>query len=115
MDWIPDHEHLDVYRVALQFVEDVHNLARRLPAGNSHLTDQLSRAATSVALNIAEGAGEYSRAEKKRFYRMAKRSASECTAVLDVLQIVHNLAPDEIAGRKRLAVRIIAMLVKLAK
>ena len=86
MDRTPDHEDLDVYRVSLQFVEDVHNLAKQLPAGNAHLTDQLLRAATSISLNIAEGAGEYSRAEKKRFYRMAKRSASESTAALDVLQ-----------------------------
>ncbi len=115
MDRTPDHEDLDVYRVSLQFVEDVHNLAKQLPAGNAHLTDQLLRAATSISLNIAEGAGEYSRAEKKRLYRMAKRSASESTAALDVLPIVHGLARDEIARQKRLAVRIIAMLVKLAK
>ena len=94
-------EDLDVYRVSLPFVEDVHNLAKRLPAGNAHLTDQFLRAATSISLDIAEGAGEYSRAEKKRFYRMAKRWASECTAVLDVPQIVHELAPDEIARQKR--------------
>ena len=44
----------------------------------------LRRAATSVVLDIAEGAGEYSKAEKARFYRIARRSASECAAVLDI-------------------------------
>jgi len=39
------------------------------------------RAATSVPLNIAEGAGEYSGAEKSRFYRIAKRSATECAGI----------------------------------
>ncbi|MBW3534903.1 MAG: four helix bundle protein, partial [Gemmatimonadetes bacterium] len=38
------------------------------------LEDQLDRAATSIVLNIAEGAGEFSLPDKQRFYRMAKRS-----------------------------------------
>ncbi len=37
-------------------------------------------------MNIAEGAGEYAVDEKARFYRMAKRSATECAGVLDVCQ-----------------------------
>jgi four helix bundle protein len=35
-------------------------------------------------LNIAEGAGEFSPSEKARFYRMARRSATECAAILHV-------------------------------
>lgn len=37
-----------------------------------------------MPLNITEGAGEYSKSEKERFYRMARRSATECTAIFDV-------------------------------
>jgi len=44
-----------------------------LPRGRTYLADQLQRAGTSVPLNIAEGAGEYSSNEKIRFYRMARR------------------------------------------
>jgi hypothetical protein len=39
-----------------------------LPRGRSHLADQLSRASTSIVLNIAEGAGKYSKADKRRYY-----------------------------------------------
>src|SRR3990172_8149091 len=46
--------------------------------------DQLQRAGTSVSLNIAEGAGEYSGSEKGRFYRMAKRSATECAGIFEI-------------------------------
>lgn len=38
----------------------------------------------SIPLNMAEGAGEYAIDEKSRFYRMAKRSATECASILDV-------------------------------
>ena len=35
-------------------------------------------------MNIAEGAGEFSKGEKARFYLMAKRPGTECAAVLDI-------------------------------
>ena len=44
----------------------------------------MQRAALSISLNIAEGNGGYSIDEKVRFYRMAKRSATECAWILDV-------------------------------
>ncbi len=66
-------------------------------------------------MNIAEGAGEFSRNEKARFYRMSKRSATECAAILDVcrrLKLVEQPRLDE--GREVL-LRIVAMLVKLVR
>ncbi|WP_242601982.1 four helix bundle protein [Legionella yabuuchiae] len=55
-----------------------------LPRSRAYLEDQLQRATSSIALNIAEGAGEYARHEKHRFFHMAKRSATECAAILDI-------------------------------
>ena len=71
-----DHERLDVYQTAVEWVSLVQDVADALPRGRSNLADQLQRAASSITLNIAEGAGEFSGAEKARFYRIAKRSAS---------------------------------------
>jgi 23S rRNA-intervening sequence protein len=70
---------------------------------------------TRIGLNIAEGAGEFSKGDKARFYRMAKRSATECAAVLDIcreLQI--TTAPPLIEGREIL-VTIVSMLIKLIR
>ena len=110
-----DHEKLDVYRLSITFVGHANAIVRALPIGNAPIADQLMRAATSVSLNIAEGAGEYSGKEKARFYRMAKRSATECAAVLDVCKEL-NLAPRDalVRGREQL-LRIVSMLVKLAQ
>jgi four helix bundle protein len=110
-----DHERLDVYRASLGIVVTSNRLVAALPPGYGYLTDQLRRAALSVTLNIAEGAGEYAPAEKARFYRMAKRSATECAAVLDVakeLAIADEAAAED--GLDRLF-KIVAMLVKLCK
>jgi len=45
-------------------------------------------------LNIAEGAGEFAPKEKVRFYRMARRSATESAAVLDVCRNLKLLADE---------------------
>ena len=79
-----DHEKLDLYQAAIEFVVLVDKMIPTLPRGRAYLIDQIQRAASSVALNIAEGAGEYSANEKIRFYRMAKRSATECASILDI-------------------------------
>jgi four helix bundle protein len=49
-----DHERLDVYRAALDFVVLCEDVLEPLPRGRAHLVDQLSRASTSIVLNIAE-------------------------------------------------------------
>ena len=72
-----DHERMEVYGVALAFVKQATAIRARLPRGRNPLADQLDRASVSVALNIAEGAGEFARKEKARFYRIARRSATD--------------------------------------
>jgi four helix bundle protein len=98
-----DHERLDVYRVALEFVVLASDVAGRMPKGRAYLADQLQRAATSIALNIAEGAGEFASAEKARFYRIARRSATESAAILDVCRKLNlDEARLHAAGREHL-------------
>ncbi len=110
-----DHEKLDVYRAALAFVRSAKRLRPKLVPGNAELADQLDRAALSVVLNIAEGAGEFARREKARFYRMARRSATECAATLDVARELGLIEPSVIDAEKRSLWSIVGMLVALAK
>jgi len=81
---ILDHERLDVYVVALDFVVFANEVVERLPRGRSHLADQLTRASTSIVLNLAEGAGKLSKPDKRRYYLTARGSATESAALLDV-------------------------------
>ena len=110
-----DHEKLDVYQAAIDFVVLVNIVVESLPRGRAYLADQLQRAGASIPLNIAEGAGEYSENEKCRFYRMARRSATECAGILDIclrLQIVEEIKYSE---ARELLIRIVAMLTRLAR
>lgn len=110
-----DHQRLDVYKAAIEFVALADTVANELPRGRGYLADQLRRAATSIALNIAEGAGEFSQQDKSRFYRMARRSATECAAAFDVCQCLNLLAQNKIENGYALLRRIISMLTKLAQ
>ena len=109
-----DFEKFDVYKVAIEFVILVDRIAEHLPRGRAYLADQLQRAATSIPFNIAEGAEEYSSSEKSRFYRMAKRSATECAAIFDVCRRLHLVEEAHYLEGRELLVRVVAMLTKLA-
>ncbi len=101
-----DHEKWDVYRAALDFIVVIKNIVEKFPRGNAYLIDQLQRAATSVPLNIAEGAGEHASDEKARFYRMAKRSATECSSILDVCKQLQLVDEEQHARGWELLLRI---------
>ena len=110
-----DYERLDVYGVAIDFVIAADAIAARATRGQGHgdLADQLRRASTSILLNLAEGAGEFASLEKARFYRMSKRSATECAALVEVsrrLALIDAEAADRARGT---LLRIVSMLVKL--
>ncbi|HEU0029287.1 MAG TPA: four helix bundle protein [Kofleriaceae bacterium] len=110
-----DHEKLDVYHCALDLLDLLDRVQEAMPAGRAHLKDQLDRASTSIVLNIAEGAGEFSLADKQRFYRIAKRSATEAAAILGILGRRASV-PFELLHPARLQIiRVVSMLVGLAK
>ena len=112
---IMDHEKLDVYQIAIEFVVLADEVIEHLPRGKAYLSDQLQRAASSISLNIAEGAGEYAVDEKVRFYRMAKRSATECAGILDVCQRLRLVEEKRYIMGRELLIRIVSMLVRMAQ
>ena len=109
------HESLDVYRASLDFIALAETISQSLPRGKSYLSDQLRRAAASIHLNIAEGAGEFSKRDKARFYRTARRSANECSAVLDICKGLGLGEPLWLEEGGRILLRIFQMLIRLVK
>ena len=109
-----DHEKLEVYREAVAFIAWLSALLEgsvRL----GEVKDQLDRASTSVALNIAEGNGKYGPKDRCRFFDIAHGSALECAAALDVLVAKGKLAPDQIRPGKERLQRIVRMVMGLIK
>jgi len=109
-----DHEKLDVYREAIAFCGWTGELLATITA-KAAAKDQLDRASTSIPLNIAEGNGKISERDRARFFEIARGSALECAACLDVL-LVRGLAnEDVIYGAKERLSRIVAMLMGMLR
>ncbi|MBU2102625.1 MAG: four helix bundle protein [Candidatus Omnitrophica bacterium] len=77
-------ENLEVYKKAIAFADEISNLTEGFSKGSYYLTDQLNRAALSIATNIAEGNGRYSKADRKNFFRISRGSAFECVPILEL-------------------------------
>jgi four helix bundle protein len=105
-----DAEKLDVYRVAVEFHVHALPLAMRSDAVTR---DQLRRASLSCVLNIAEGAGQRSRPQKRNLYGIARGSAMECAALVDVLRARQVATAEEAHIARALLVRIVQMLTRL--
>jgi four helix bundle protein len=109
------YQRLHVYQCAVRLLAHCTRLSNDAPKGYAPLADQLRRASISIPLNIAEGAGRPRATDAARFFGIARGSAMECGAILDVLTIVGGsdaILLDEALG---LVVRIVEMLSKMCR
>jgi len=104
-----DHEKLDVYRYPIAFCAWVGDFLPLITAKTS-AKDQLDRASTSVPLNIA-----FSVKDRARFLEMARGSALECAACLDVLVARKLATVEQTADAKVDLARIVRMMIGLLK
>ena len=110
-----DHEKLEVYQISIEFVSYVAGMACSLKGDHRHARDQLLRSSQSIPLNIAEGNGKRSLNDRNRFFEIARGSAMESAATLDVLVAAGACSKDQIERGKALVVRIVSMLYKMTK
>jgi len=106
-----DHERLDVYKAAIDFIAWVADLLDGLR--RSSAAKHLDEASQSIANNIAEGNGKRSRPDRCRFLDMARGSALECAACLDGLVARKQVSATEVAKGKELLERIVSMLWRM--
>ena len=116
MERLPfDFERLDVYQRAIEFLALAIRICARLPRGHAELRDQLKRASTSIPLNIAEASGKTTPADRANFHAIARGSALECAAILDVLKLYGAVTADDIGNGQVLLSRIVAMPTKMCR
>lgn len=109
-----DHEKVDVYRQAIEFCGWVGEFLGAISA-KAAAKDQLDRASTSIPLNIAEGNGKFSARDRSRFLEMARGSALECAACLDVLLVRKLASNQQVADQKEKLAKIVQMLIDLLR
>ena len=74
-------ENLEIWQLALDYIDLIYAIAEQLPQREEfNLKSQIRRAATSIALNIAEGSTGQTDLEQARFLGLALRYLIETVA-----------------------------------
>ena len=76
----------------------------------SYSKDQLQRASFSIALNVAEGSGRFSKPDRKNFFTIARSSVFECVAIIDILKDENTITNNEYYKLEQLADEISRIL-----
>jgi four helix bundle protein len=106
------HEKLTVYQRALEFAAWSQDLVESLTKKTS-TRDHLERSGDSIALNIAEGNGKFSKKDRARFFQIAHGSALESAACLDLLVARRCYSRDAIVSGNAILEEIVKMLFTL--
>ncbi|HTL77768.1 MAG TPA: four helix bundle protein [Candidatus Babeliales bacterium] len=106
------HEKLTVYQRALEFAAWSQELIESVTKKTS-THDQLGRSGDSIALNITEGNGKFSRRDRARFFQIAHGSTLESAACLDLLVARRCCSHDAIVKGKATLEEIVRMLFKM--
>jgi len=77
-------EKLNVYQKAVDFADRICGVTSNFPKSYYFLRDQLNRASLSIAANIAEGNGRFTKADRKYFFVIARGSIQECVPLLEL-------------------------------
>ena len=77
-------EKLLVYQKSIDFADAICERTEQFSRGYGFLVDQLNRAALSIAANIAEGNGRFTKADRRNFFGIARGSVQECVPLLEL-------------------------------
>ena len=111
MEYFFDHERLDVYRLAIEFVAWAEDVIKRCGACAAKI--HLDEASSSIPNNIAEGNGKWSKKDRRRYLEISSGSALECGSCLDTLVAKGRIPRPEIHAGKTMLKRIVDMLTRM--
>jgi four helix bundle protein len=108
-------EGLEVWQKAVDFAKRIIDLSERIETNRKHfrLIEQLEASSTSVALNIAEGKGRYSKKEFVQFLYVARGSLYETITLMTIFHKNRWISEAQLNETKRFADEIGKMLSSL--
>jgi len=104
----------EVFEIALELIQALRPAVSAIALRDRDLAEQLRRAASSVPLNISEGARRTGK-DRQHSYRIAAGSAAEASAALSVAQAWGYIDLQAYHNAHQLADRILAMLWRLTQ
>jgi four helix bundle protein len=109
-------QRLEIYQLALEYVGLIYEVSNKLPANeNFNLKSQVTRAATSIALNIAEGSTSQTDAEQSRFLGMALRSLVETVACQDIIELREYVRSEDLEPSRELGSKLFAKIQSMKR
>jgi four helix bundle protein len=110
-----DFEKLEVYKKAKELNHEILLFLRDSKLIDSYVRDQLKRASISIVINIAEGSGKFSKADKRNFYTISRGSVYECVSLLEIIVDENHMERDKHEYFKAKYETISKMLMGLIK
>jgi four helix bundle protein len=105
-----------VYHAAKSFRKKIRELAKRLPESERYLLrNQISRAADSICLNIAEGSNKLSEVEFSKYLNTSESSLEEVMSCLDLALDDGHITKEEFEQYLHEAEQLGAQLVAFGK
>ena len=109
-----DHEKLEACKKALAFAQWAEAILERVPK-SAAVHNQLDRARTSIVLNIPEGNGRFTPADRCKFFDIARGSGLESAGCLDLIFIKKLISETELEQGKSILKDVISLLVGLIR
>jgi four helix bundle protein len=107
-------ERLEVYQKAVDFADQIVVLTQDFPRGFGFLADQLNRASVSIATNLAEGNGRFTKPDRKNFFTIARGSAQECVPLLELARrrrLIEPKSHDALRNELEVIAKMISGLI----
>jgi four helix bundle protein len=90
-----DFENLEVYKKAKELNKEILGFLKENKQIDSYIRDQLKRASVSTVINVAEGSGKFSKADKRNFYTISRGSVYECVVLLEIILDENQVEKEE--------------------
>jgi four helix bundle protein len=108
------HKSLEIYTIGKELVIAIYELTERYPKDEKFgLVSQLRRAVISICSNLAEGSSRFSRAERKRFYEIARGSVVEIDTQFDISVLLGYTTKEALLGIEPKLESVFKMLSKM--
>jgi len=107
-------ENLEVYQKSVDLAEKIITLTDKFPKGYFFLTDQLNRASLSIATNIAEGNGRFTKRDRRNFFIIARGSTQECVPLLEIAkrkQLISDVQVSDLLNQLEVISKMISGLI----
>lgn len=108
------HKKLDVWKISIDLVKILYKLTERFPKNEIFgISNQIRRAAVSIASNLAEGCARKSSLEKKRYFEIARSSLVEIDTQLEISSELGFVEKTEFEKLNEIINKLFAKLSRL--